>query len=91
MADKIRCAHILVAKFSEAQEILDKLKKGESFAKLAQERSLDGSRKRGGGFGYFDRGMMVREFEKAAFALQKGQISEVVKTQFGYHIIKCLD
>lgn len=91
MADKIRCAHILVAKFTEAQEILDKLKKGESFAKLAQERSLDGSRKRGGDLGYFGRGMMVKEFEKAAFALQKGQISEVVKTQFGYHIIKRFD
>jgi len=91
MADKIRCAHILVAKFTEAQEILDKLKKGESFAKLAQERSLDGSRKHGGDLGYFGRGMMVKEFEKAAFALQKGQISEVVKTQFGYHIIKRLD
>jgi len=91
MADKIRCAHILVAKFSEAQEILDRLKKEESFAKLAQERSLDGSRKRGGDLGYFGRGMMVKEFEKAAFALQKGQISEVVKTQFGYHIIKRLD
>ena len=91
MADKIRCAHILVAKFSEAQEILDRLKKGESFTELAQERSLDGSRKRGGDLGYFGRGMMVKEFEKAAFALQKGQISEVVKTQFGYHIIKRLD
>lgn len=91
MASKIRCAHILVAKFSEAQEILDKIKKGESFAKLAQEKSLDGSRKRGGDLGYFGRGMMVREFEKAAFALDKGQVSDVVKTQFGYHIIKRLD
>jgi len=91
MADKIRCAHILVARFGEAQEILDRLKKGESFTELAQERSLDGSRKRGGDLGYFGRGMMVKEFEKAAFALQKGQISEVVKTQFGYHIIKRLD
>ncbi len=91
MADKIRCAHILVAKFSEAQEILEMLKKGESFAKLAQDRSLDGSRKRGGDLGFFGRGMMVKEFEKAAFALQKGQTSEIVKTQFGYHIIKRLE
>lgn len=53
MADKIRCAHILVARFSEAQEILHKLKNEESFAKLAQERSLDANRKRGGELGYF--------------------------------------
>lgn len=91
MANKIKCAHILVAKFSEAQEILDKIKKGESFAKLAQEKSLDGSRKRGGDLGYFGRGMMVKEFEKAAFALEKEQVSDIVKTQFGYHIIKRLD
>ena len=91
MANKIKCAHILVAKFNEAQEILDKIKKGESFAKLAQEKSLDGSRKRGGDLGYFGRGMMVKEFEKAAFALEKGQVSDLVKTQFGYHIIKRLD
>lgn len=91
MANKIRCAHILVAKFSEAQEVLERIKKGEGFTKLAEERSLDGSRKRGGDLGYFGRGMMVKEFEKAAFALEKGQVSDIVKTQFGYHIIKRLD
>jgi len=91
MANKIRCAHILVVKFSEAQQILEKIKKGESFAKLAQDHSLDGSRKRGGDLGYFGRGVMVKEFEKVAFALEKGQVSDVVKTQFGYHIIKRLD
>ncbi|MBE43906.1 MAG: peptidylprolyl isomerase [Thaumarchaeota archaeon] len=91
MGNKIRCAHILVAKFSEAQEILDKIKKGESFSKLAGERSLDGSRKRGGDLGYFGRGKMVKDFEKTAFTLEKGQISNIVKTQFGYHIIKRLE
>ena len=91
MGNKIRCAHILVAKFSEAQEILDKVKKGESFSKLAGERSLDGSRKRGGDLGYFGRGKMVKDFEKTAFSLEKGQISNIVKTQFGYHIIKRLE
>ena len=91
MPDKIRCAHILVAKLSEAQALLERLKKGESFAKLAQEHSLDGSRKRGGDLGLLSRGVMVKEFEKAAFALEKGQVSDIVKTQFGYHIIKRLD
>lgn len=91
MASKIRCAHILVEKQSQALEILEKLKKGESFAKLAEQYSLDGSRKQGGDLGWFGKGMMVREFETAAFALEKGQVSGLVKTQFGYHIIKRLE
>lgn len=90
MADKIRCAHILVEKLSVANDIHDKIVKGESFAKMAEEFSLDGTRKRGGDLGFFGHGEMVREFEQAAFALQVGQISPVVKTQFGYHIIKRL-
>ena len=91
LADKIRCAHILVEKQSQALAVLERLKKGEDFAKVAQEVSQDGSRRRGGDLGWFGHGVMVREFEKAAFSLQKGQISEPVKTQFGYHIIKRLD
>ena len=90
MADKIRCSHILVEKFSVAQQILDRLKKGESFATLAQQYSIDGSRKRGGDLGEFGRGMMVKPFEDAAFALKLGEVSGIVKTQFGYHIIKRL-
>jgi len=91
MANKVHCAHILVEKLSLAQELKTKIAKGESFANLAKEYSTDGSKKRGGDLGYFSRGMMVPEFEKAAFALEKGQVSDIVKTQFGYHIIKRLD
>lgn len=91
MADKIRCAHILVEKQSVALEVLEKLKKGESFARLAEEYSMDGTRKRGGDLGYFGRGVMVREFEDAAFKLNKGETSGPVKTQFGYHIIRRLE
>ena len=90
MANKIRCAHILVEKLSVAQEVLQKLNSGESFGKLAEQYSIDGSRKRGGDLGEFGKGMMVKEFEQAAFALEKGQVSGIVKTQFGYHIIKRL-
>ncbi len=90
MVTKIHCAHILVEKQSVAQEIKTKLSSGESFSKLAQQYSIDVSKKRGGDLGLFGRGVMVKEFEKAAFALQKGQISPIVKTQFGYHIIKRL-
>ena len=91
MANKVHCAHILVEKLSLAQEIKTKIANGESFANLAKQYSIDSSKKRGGDLGFFGRGMMVQEFEKAAFALEKGQISDIVKTQFGYHIIKRLD
>lgn len=90
MADKIKCSHILIKKQSEAIAIFERLKKGESFANLAKELSIDkGSAKRGGDLGSFGRGMMVKPFEEAAFKLKKGEIShEPVKTEFGYHIIK---
>ncbi|HXW11241.1 MAG TPA: peptidylprolyl isomerase [Nitrososphaeraceae archaeon] len=89
LADKIKCSHILVKKQSEALLILERLKKGESFDKLAKELSIDrGSGKRGGDLGYFGRGAMVKPFEVASFNLEKNQISEPVKTEFGYHIIK---
>jgi len=91
MANKVHCAHILVEKLSLAQELKTKIAKGESFANLAKQYSIDVSKKRGGDLGYFGRGTMVPEFEKAAFSLEKGQVSDIVKTQFGYHIIKKLD
>ena len=91
MANKIKCSHILVKKQSEAIEILDKIKNGEKFGKMARQFSTDsGSAKRDGSLGYFGRGKMVKEFENAAFTLQSGQISEPIKTQYGYHIIKRL-
>ncbi|MCL4365155.1 peptidyl-prolyl cis-trans isomerase [Candidatus Marsarchaeota archaeon] len=88
MTNQIRCAHILVEKESVAKDILERIKKGESFAKLAEQYSTDGSRRHGGDLGFFGKGMMVKPFEDAAFALEKGQVSGVVRTQFGYHIIK---
>ena len=91
MANKIKCSHILVQKQSEAIAILDKIRQGEKFGKLARELSIDsGSAKRDGNLGYFSRGKMVKEFETAAFNLEVGEISEPVKTQYGYHIIKRL-
>ena len=89
MVDKIKCSHILVKKQSEAIAILERLKNGESFANLAKQLSIDkASGKKGGDLGFFGRGMMVKLFENTAFKLEKGQISEPVKTEFGYHIIK---
>jgi len=89
--NKIKCSHILVKKQSESLAILEKLKNGEKFGKLAREFSIDsGSAKRDGSLGYFGRGKMVKAFEEAAFNLEVGAVSEPVKSEFGYHIIKRL-
>lgn len=90
MPNEVHCAHILVKTEKEANAALERLKKGESFSNIAKEVSLCPSKKRGGDLGTFSRGKMVKEFETAAFTLQKGQISQIVKTKFGYHIIKRL-
>jgi len=91
LANKIKCLHILLEKQSQAIAILDRIKQGEKFGKLAKELSIDsGSAKRDGNLGYFGRGKMVKEFETVAFSLEVGKISEPVKTQYGYHIIKRL-
>ncbi len=91
MPSKVHCAHILVKTEKEANSVLERLKKGERFSSIAKEVSLCPSKKRGGDLGTFSRGKMVKEFEKAAFALQKGQISLIVKTKFGYHVIRRLE
>jgi len=91
MSNKIHCAHILVKTEKEANKVLERLKKGDKFSAIAKDVSLCPSKKRGGDLGTFGRGQMVKEFEKAAFALEKGQISPIVKTKFGYHIIRRLE
>lgn len=101
--EQARASHILirvdpnatpdVKKKARAQidSVLKQAKAGADFAKLAQEHSQDGSAAQGGDLNYFNRKMMVPEFDQAAFALQPGQISDVVTTQFGYHVIKVTD
>ena len=87
--NKIKCSHILVKKQSEALIIHERLKNGEKFGKLAKEISIDtGSAKKDGNLGHFTKGMMVKSFEDAAFKLQIGEISQPVKSEFGYHVIK---
>ena len=90
--EEIEARHILVESEAEADDILAQLDDGEDFATLAAEYSLDTSNKDQAGYlGFFGRGMMVPEFEEAAFALDIGEISQPVETNFGFHIIELLD
>jgi len=88
--EQVHARHILVKTEEEANNLLLQLKEGIiDFAETAKEKSIDSSASNGGDLGFFARGQMVKEFEDAAFSLKPGEISGVVKTQFGYHIIKC--
>lgn len=90
--NEVRARHILVKTEDEAKAIIKKLEDGAKFEDLAKESSTDGSAEQGGDLGYFSEGMMVPEFEKAAFALDVGGYTkEPVKSQFGYHVIKLED
>ncbi|MDP2911037.1 MAG: peptidylprolyl isomerase [Candidatus Omnitrophota bacterium] len=101
--DEVKASHILIkvsekATPEEKKVAVDKinalrtrLMSGEDFAKLAKENSEDGSAANGGDLGYFKKGDMVKPFEDAAFGMDKDQISPVVETQFGYHVIKVID
>jgi peptidyl-prolyl cis-trans isomerase C len=101
--ESIRASHILIRvdpnadaatkakKKATIDSVLKKAKAGEDFGKLAQQYSQDGSAAQGGDLNYFPKGQMVPEFSNAAWALKPGEISSVVTTQFGYHIIKLTD
>ena len=89
--EEVHARHILVATEDEAKAILAQLKGGADFATLAKEKSKDPGGAEGGDLGYFTKEQMVPEFAEVAFRLDKGQISDPVKTQFGWHIIKVED
>jgi len=101
--EQVRASHILVrvepnadakakAKArAEIDSVLKQLQGGADFAKLAQQHSQDGSAAQGGDLGYFPRGHMVPEFDRVAFSLPVGQLSGIVTTQFGYHVLKVTD
>jgi len=101
--EQVRASHILIkvepkAKESEKEDALKKIKevqkkqkKGDDFAKLAKEYSQGPSNAKGGDLGFFKRGQMVPAFEEVAFKLKPGEVSDIVNTRFGYHLIKVVD
>jgi peptidyl-prolyl cis-trans isomerase C len=89
--EEVHARHILVPTEDEAKAILAQLKGGADFATLAKEKSKDPGAADGGDLGYFTKDQMVPEFAEVAFKLDKGQLSEPVKTQFGWHIIQVED
>lgn len=86
--EQVRASHILVKDEGAAKEILAEIKKGGNFEELAKKHSIDAAGAKGGDLGWFGQGSMIPEFETVAFAMKEGEISGVVKTKFGYHIIK---
>ena len=88
---EIRARHILVDSEEAAQDIKDQIDDGADFADLAAEHGTDGTSEQGGDLGWFDRTVMVPDFAEAAFALEIGEVSEPVKTDFGWHLIEVTD
>jgi peptidyl-prolyl cis-trans isomerase C len=84
---QVRASHILVKTKEEAEKLREEIVAGKDFAEVAKEVSLCPSGKQGGDLGYFGKGQMVPEFEKAAFNLPIGQVSEPIQTQFGWHLL----
>jgi len=89
--EEVQASHILVDDEETANKVKKLLDDGGDFAALAKEYSKDGSAQSGGDLGYFTKGEMVQEFEYAAFSMEIGQVSEPVKSEYGYHIIKVTD
>ena len=101
--EQVKASHILIKAEPEAKEeqkalarkklkgIQKRLEKGEDFAALAKEYSEGPSGAKGGDLGYFGRGQMVKPFEQVVFVLKPGEVSDIVETNFGYHLIKCVD
>ena len=86
-APEFKASHILVDTEEEAKALIERLNAGEDFAELAKEKSTGPSGPNGGALGWFGPGQMVKPFENAVMALEPGQISQPVKTQFGWHVI----
>lgn len=91
MATYVRASHLLVKTEEEATKLRGEILAGKDFAEVAAQVSLCPSGRDGGDLGFFGKGQMVREFEDACFSMEVGEISNPIKTQFGYHLIKLTD
>ncbi len=92
MVKQVKASHILVKTDTEAGSLLFDIKRGTiTFEDAARSKSICPSGKKGGDLGWFGRGQMIKEFEDAAFSMQKGELSKPVKTKFGWHIIRVDD
>ena len=91
MTTFVKASHLLVKTEEEALKIKEEIAAGKDFAKAAEEVSLCPSGQNGGDLGYFTKGQMVKEFEDACFSMEVGEVSNPIKTQFGYHLIYLTD
>jgi peptidyl-prolyl cis-trans isomerase C len=92
MGEQVRVRHIMVKTLEEAKEIKKRLYRGEDFITLVKQYSIWPTKQKGGDLGYIERGMVDKSFEQAAFALKRrGELSDIVKTEFGFHIIRLED
>jgi len=85
---QVRASHILVKDEKMAKKLKSEIDAGADFANIAKKHSICPSKESGGDLGFFGKGQMVKEFEDAAFSLPIGAVSEPIKTQFGYHLIR---
>ena len=89
--ERVRVRHIVTDSQEKAVDLLKRLERGENFAKLAVNHSLSPDRRYGGDLGYFSRGTFPKEFDEICFLLEKGEISPIVRSDYGYHIFKLID
>jgi parvulin-like peptidyl-prolyl isomerase len=88
MAKQVKASHILVDEKDKAQNIKEQIENGKEFSQLAKEASECPSSEKGGDLGFFGKGKMAEPFERKAFDMDEGDVSDPVKTQFGWHLIK---
>jgi peptidyl-prolyl cis-trans isomerase C len=91
MTIEVRASHLLVDTEEEALKLREEILEGKDFADVAAEVSKCPSGSKGGDLGFFSKGMMVPEFDEASFSLEVGELSEPVKTQFGWHLLIVTD
>lgn len=89
--EEVRASHILVKTIEEAKEAIERINNGEKFEDVAKDISIDGTKENGGDLDFFSYPRMVKEFSKAAFSMNIGDVSDPVESQFGFHVIKVTD